>query len=124
MICLSEHAEKAPRTIQEKIKDARDNESGAIWVVLTGLLLLLIAVIANTADLLIIGILSLVIAMFGIAGFYYYRNRYDTLMEQMQHTENKILTCPKCGKQLPDKNYQFCPFCGSPLTLTSTSSSN
>ena len=97
-MCLSEQPKKATKTLQEKIKDARDNENGSIGVILIGLLLLLIAYIVGIANILIAGSVCLVMATVGIAGFFYYRDRYDTLMKQiimqMQKRENHDSNAP------------------------------
>ena len=35
-------------------------------------------------------------------------------IEKLESEEKK---CPKCGKEMPQGNFDFCPFCGKPLSL-------
>lgn len=53
-------------------------------------------------------------------------HRFERLESRVEILENKLARelldtivrippCPKCGKQIPQGNYAFCPFCGTAL---------
>jgi hypothetical protein len=107
--------------LQEKIKDAKNRErSGHIF----GLCGIILAVVGFTFysygwlgwSPLALGIIGVIIAIFGIFENLFYSRERIRLMRELERMATKILTCSKCGKQIPQGNYTFCPFCGSPLT--------
>lgn len=108
--------------LQEKIKDAKSHERSGITFMVLGIIL---AVIGFSFygygwvvgwSLLVLGIVGVIMAIFGILeNLFYFRVRIR-LMRELERMAIKIPTCSKCGKQIPQGNYTFCPFCGSPLT--------
>ena len=36
---------------------------------------------------------------------------------QIEQLSNRINKCPNCGKQIPQADFGFCPFCGTPLNV-------
>lgn len=39
----------------------------------------------------------------------------NKLMRELRGMSAKAKMCPKCGKETPQGNYAFCPFCGASL---------
>lgn len=113
---LSEAARIA--LLQEMMRDAKRNERG-------GLLTCLIAVVVSVAGFsttslagnsVKLGVVGLVIAAVGFAVYFYYAHLYSRLVGQLAKIAFKsAVQCPQCGKELPEGEFGFCPFCGSSL---------
>ena len=66
---------------------------------------------------LIIG--GLVIAIIGFYSITSSVRKEELLMKELPSPPNRPLTCPSCGKRVPQKNFGYCPFCGHKLNLRS-----
>jgi hypothetical protein len=122
---LSEQAKIA--YLQEKIKEERENARKCEIVSF----LMLVAAFAGFT--LYFGyyksISELALGIIGVVGFFLFslgeygsnmlKKRYMTELEKLG---SKIPTCPKCGKQIPQGSYAFCPFCGASLRESATPS--
>jgi hypothetical protein len=63
----------------------------------------------------VLGIVGVMMAIFGILeNLFYFRERIR-LMRELGTCWNLDSHTFKCGKQIPQGNYTFWPFCGSPL---------
>jgi hypothetical protein len=105
--------------LQEKMRQAKREERFGTLIFVTGVIFITIYTLLTQYSpspsgiwILVIG---LVFAALGFAGIGYYSYQHMLLMKQLEKMTIKILTCPKCGKQIPQGNFTFCPFCGSPL---------
>jgi hypothetical protein len=105
--------------IQEELREARNNEK---WGYLLGFLGAVLAGVGFGwgSGLQALGYLGILLAAFGFAWAIFCSYRGSKLREQLKTMATKIPTCPKCGKQIPQGNYTFCPFCGSPLITPSS----
>ena len=60
--------------------------------------------------------MSIAVAVIGIFLVFHENGKKETLMKELESLAHRAPICPKCSKQIPQGNYTFCPFCGSPLT--------
>ena len=110
--------------LQEKIQNAKNNRWVGVSLSVIGIVLVLVGAYLTffpkqSVSIEDIGmvVFSGVIAMIaGGAVSSFYENKKTKLLEELEATTIKNPTCPKCGKAIPQGNYTFCPFCGSPLT--------
>lgn len=112
---MSEQAKIA--YIQEELKEAKGNQRHGSILVIVGAILtgagFALADVSQSA--LYLGILGVLLVVSGIVYGAYYVAKVTKLKEQLKTMAIKIVICPKCGKEIPEGNYTFCPFCGSPL---------
>jgi ribosomal protein L37AE/L43A len=59
--------------------------------------------------------LGIFFVVFGIYASARYAGEYEKTMKELKKVAIPTFTCPKCGRQLPEGEYAFCPFCGSPI---------
>ncbi len=120
---MSEQAKIA--ALQEKIKEAtRLRTIGfiifalAVICAMVGVVLYFISntVSAPTTYSTAAVALSVVPAVLGIFLVFDGNGKVQRLMKELESLGHETPVCPKCGKQIPEGNYTFCPFCGSPLT--------
>jgi rRNA maturation endonuclease Nob1 len=45
----------------------------------------------------------------------YFSKEEGKILELIQQLAMSIPKCTSCGKQIPQGNFDFCPFCGNPL---------
>ena len=109
---LSEQAEIA--VLQEKMRQEKRKQTVDLLIGVFGMAFVVLLLIARTHVWILV--LTIFVAVAGLGGYCYYRHRYKVLMAELERMSIKIPTCPKCGKQLPQGNYTFCPFCSSPIT--------
>ena len=64
------------------------------------------------ALLIVIGIACMTV---GICMSVPYNSQYKKLKKELESINASFPKCPKCGKELPQRNFEFCPFCGNPL---------
>jgi ribosomal protein S27AE len=98
--------------LQEKLKSVKRNERGADVVVILGVILAALGFAAGSTLWGVIGIITAAAGVFYSVTFSSYYNRLMKELEKMATPNSK---CPKCGKELPNGNYRFCPFCGASL---------
>ena len=116
MIIFSEEAKIA--YLQEKIKETKSRERGGDIIFGFGIVMVVIYFLFDQLRppsnilYLVIGIPFLAWGI--IQGTYFYLKRSD-LMEQMRQMAFVNPKCPNCGKELPQGNFEFCPFCGKSL---------
>ena len=114
---MSEEAKLA--YLQEKIKEAKRGERSGTILSVVGIfavaigfgLIPHIGAIAGT----FIGVGGLIAIITGVFEWFYCSRQYLKLMEQFKALANVMPTCSKCGKQIPQGTYAFCPFCGTSL---------
>lgn len=46
---------------------------------------------------------------------WHYRKEEFRILQMIQKMAISIPKCPKCGKEIPQGNFDFCPFCGNSL---------
>jgi len=113
---LSEAAKIA--LLQEAMREAKRNERGGLLVCIVGVVLAVagfstISLAENSFNL---GILGIVIAAIGFVVYLYYAHVYLRFVGQLASMISKsAIPCPHCAKPLPEGEFAFCPFCGSPI---------
>ena len=59
---------------------------------------------------------GLVLAIFGFYSINVNVRKESLLMKELCSLPKVAPTrCPSCGKRIPQENFEFCPFCGTPL---------
>jgi hypothetical protein len=113
---LSEAARIA--LLQEMMRDAKRNERGGLLACLVGVVVSVagfstIPLVRNSFEL---GVVGLVIAAVGFVVYLHYSRLYSRFVGQLAKIAFKSATpCPQCGKELPEGEFGFCPFCGTSL---------
>ena len=104
--------------LQEVMREAKRNERGGLLVCIVGVVLAVagfstISLAENSFNL---GILGIVIAAIGFVVYLYYAHVYLRFVGQLASMISKsAIPCPHCAKPLPEGEFAFCPFCGSPI---------
>jgi type III secretory pathway component EscS len=115
-INLSEAAKIA--LLQEAMKEAKRNERGGFVACIVGVV---VAVAGFSTTWLAensfnLGILGIAVAAIGFIVYLYYARVYLRFVGQLVSMSSKsAVPCPRCGKALPEGEFTYCPFCGSPL---------
>jgi hypothetical protein len=113
---LSEAARIA--LLQEIMRDAKRNERGGLVICIVGVVLSVAgfsttSLAENSVNLGVIGIL---VAAAGFAVYLHYAHLYSKFVGQLAKIAFKsAVPCPQCGKELPEGEFGFCPFCGCQL---------
>jgi uncharacterized paraquat-inducible protein A len=113
---LSEAARIA--LLQEMMRDAKRNERGGLLACLVGVVVSVagFSTIPLARNSLELGVVGLVIAAVGFVVYLHYARLYSRFVGQLAKIAFKSATpCPQCGKELPEGEFGFCPFCGSSL---------
>lgn len=104
--------------LQEVMKEAKRNERGGFIVCIVGVVLA-VAGFSTTSlapNSFNLGIVGIVIATIGFVVYLYYARVYLRFVGQLASmTSKRAVPCPRCAKPLPEGEFAFCPFCGSPL---------
>lgn len=120
---MSEQAKIA--THQELIKEARSAERVYDVIFYIGVFMAAIGFFGYyypdtllSGDLIafFIGAVGIPVVVLGIVGSRSYGGRKKGLILELRNLDSRILTCPKCGNQIPRGSDGFCPFCGYLLT--------
>ena len=104
--------------LQEVIREAKRNERGGFIVCIVGIIVAVagfstISLAGNSFNL---GIIGIVIAALGFVVYLYYSRVYMRFVGQLASLASRSASpCPRCGKALPEGEFAFCPYCGSPL---------
>ena len=104
--------------LQERIKEAKEREKSGRITFIVGVVLATIGFgLGGILGLggTLIGMLGVLLAGIGFFELIYYTYQYYKLLDQLKKMATTFPTCPKCGKEIPQGNYAFCPFCGAPL---------
>jgi uncharacterized membrane protein YjjP (DUF1212 family) len=115
---MSEQARIA--SLQEKIKEARNEERNYdIWASISGFSagggFALYFSLNRDLFFLVLGIAGVIgVLLFGTVSFLAKKTKTQ-LMKELDSLSMKVPTCQKCGKQIPQGNFTFCPFCGTAL---------
>jgi hypothetical protein len=115
-INLSEAAKIA--LLQEAMKEAKRNERGGFVACIVGVVVAVAGfsttwLAGNSFNL---GILGITVAAIGFVVYLYYARVYLRFVGQLVSMSSKsAVPCPRCGKALPEGEFTYCPFCGSPL---------
>jgi hypothetical protein len=113
---LSEAAKIA--LLQEVMREAKRNERGGLVVCIVGVIVAVagfstISLAENSFNL---GILGIAIAAIGFVVYLYFARVYLRFVGQLASMISRsAVPCPHCAKPLPEGEFAFCPFCGSPL---------
>ena len=115
---MSEQARIA--ALQEKIKNSRSversaNFAGIAGAVLSGIGFGLYFNLSRVIGTQLLGVLGLIVMVLGLVGGQANKANTGKLIRELESIGAKIPTCPKCGGQIPQGNYTFCPFCGAEL---------
>ena len=113
---LSEAARIA--LLQEMMRDAKRNERGGLLACLVGVVVS-VAGFSTTpyaGNSINLGVVGLVIASVGFVVYLHYARLYSRFVGQLAKIAFKsAVPCPRCGKELPEGEFDFCPFCGFSL---------
>lgn len=104
--------------LQEKIKEAKGRERSGWIAFIIGVVFAVMGF--GFSDFLgqggtLMGIGGILLAGIGAVESFYYTYQHSKLLEQLKKMATVTPTCPKCGKEIPQGNYAFCPFCGASL---------
>jgi len=108
---LSEEARVA--YLRERIDEAKRSERN--WGIMATIVLIFAIgsyFLEVGLELVIVQVIVFVVAV--VMELLSTRNRIR-LMEELRKMA-LVEPCPKCGKQIPEGNFAFCPFCGANLT--------
>jgi hypothetical protein len=113
---LSEAARIA--LVQEMMRNAKRNERSGLITCMLGIIVS-VAGFSTTSlagNSINLGVIGVVIAAVGFVVYLYYARLYSRFVGQLANIAFKSATpCPQCGKELPEGEFGFCPFCGSSL---------
>ncbi|MEM3551885.1 MAG: zinc ribbon domain-containing protein [Conexivisphaerales archaeon] len=104
--------------LQEKIKEAKGRERSGMIAFIAGVIVASIGFALGEVlgeGWTLMGIGGILAAVIGIVESFYYGYQHSKLLEQLKKMAEALPACPKCGKEIPQGNYAFCPFCGTPL---------
>lgn len=106
--------------LQEMMKDAKRNERGGLLACLVGVIVSAAGFTTSTLPLarnsLELGVVGLLIAAVGFVVYLHYASVYSKFVGQLAKIAFKSAEpCPQCGKELPEGQFGFCPFCGTSL---------
>jgi len=109
--------------LKERIEDARGSINIGLMLLIIGIVLAIIGfelrgVIQDVEwafGWVLLGTIGIILAGTGFFATIYYGHQYDKLLDSLKIMATPFLTCPKCGKEIPQGNYVFCPFCGASL---------
>jgi membrane-associated phospholipid phosphatase len=104
--------------LQEVIREAKRNERAGFVVCIVGIIVAVagFSTISLAGNSFSLGIIGIVIAALGFVVYLYYSRVYMRFMGQLASLASKSASpCPRCGKALPEGEFDFCPYCGSPL---------
>ena len=113
---LSEAARIA--LLQEVMRDAKRNERAGLLVCVIGVVVSVtgFSTTSLAENSMNLGIVGIVIAAIGFILYLYFARVYLRYVGQLASmTQKSAMLCPRCAKALPEGEYAFCPFCGSPL---------
>jgi uncharacterized paraquat-inducible protein A len=104
--------------LQEVMKEAKRNERGGFITCLVGVIVSVVGFSTTSlaTNSINFGIIGIAIAAIGFTIYLYYTRVYSRFVGQLVSLASKsAVPCPRCGKALPEGEFSFCPFCGSPL---------
>jgi uncharacterized paraquat-inducible protein A len=104
--------------LQEMMRDAKRNERGGLLACLVGVVVSVagFSTIPLARNSLELGVVGLVIAAVGFVVYLHYSRLYSRFVGQLAKIAFKsAASCPQCGKELPEGEFGFCPFCGTSL---------
>jgi zinc-ribbon domain len=113
---LSETAKVA--LLQEVMREAKRNERSGLALCIIGVIVAVAgfsttSLVPNGSNL---GVIGIVVAAIGFAIYLYYGRVYLRFVGQLASMVTKSASpCPKCGKPLPEGEFEFCPHCGTSL---------
>ena len=58
---------------------------------------------------------ALAITAVGVIVDKHYAKQQSAILWEIQRMAAISPNCPSCGKDVPQGNFEFCPFCGAPL---------
>jgi len=113
---LSEEAKIA--YLQEKIKESRGNQKGGWTLFILGIVDSVIGfgfepILGQYGTFM--GIAGIPLAGLGLGYGVYSNYQYQKLLQQLKEMAIVNPKCPNCGKEIPQGNFEFCPFCGKTL---------
>lgn len=104
--------------LQEVMRDAKRNERGGLIACIIGVIVSVtgFSTTSLAENAFNLGVVGIVIAAIGFVVYLYYARVYLRFVGQLASMASKsALPCSHCGKALPEGEFVFCPFCGSPL---------
>jgi hypothetical protein len=112
---LSETAKIA--LLQEVMREAKRNERSGLAICIIGVIVAVAGFsttwVPNGINL---GVIGIVVAAIGFVIYLYYGRVYLRFVGQLASMVTKSASpCPKCGKPLPEGEFEFCPHCGTLL---------
>jgi zinc-ribbon domain len=110
-MCLSEQTKTA--NLFKEIKEAQKQKKISAAIIGIGCVIIFAGIALNTQ---ITGLFFFLI-VYGIYVFVNYSGKSNKLMKELEKTVVSNPACTNCGKELSNKNYEFCPFCGKSLNV-------
>ncbi len=100
--------------LQKKIKEAKKWKTTGTIVILIGIVSIFLGIMLDSFSEFTIVAFCLA---YGIYLFVRHTGQSNNLVKELEKMNRTIPNppCLNCGKELPNKNYGFCPFCGASL---------
>lgn len=105
--------------LQEVMREAKRNERSGLVVCIIGIIVAVAGfstpswLAGNSINL---GVIGIAVAAIGFVVYLYYARVYLRFVGQLASMVSKTASpCPKCGRPLPEGDFAYCPFCGTPL---------
>ena len=111
--CLSEQAKLF--LLQRKLEDIRKTRRNITISVIVLAVLLGVGGNLYGLDFGTVMILSLGLMVLGLFWSSMYSKQENAILGEIQRMARVMPKCSSCGKQIPEGNFDFCPFCGKSL---------
>ena len=116
MLNLSDMAKIA--LLQEVVRDVKRYERSGFIACIVGIVMSVagFSTTSLSGNSIYLGIVGVVISAIGFVEFLHYQRVYSKMIGELASMAFKsAVPCPRCEKELPKGEFDFCPFCGSPL---------
>lgn len=113
---MSESAKIA--LLQEVLREAKRNERSGLALCIIGVVIAVagFSTAQWAGNAFNLGVIGIAVAVIGFIIYLYYARVYLRFVGQLASmTSKSARPCPKCGKPLPEGDFDFCPFCGTRL---------
>jgi uncharacterized membrane protein len=106
--------------IQERLREAKRHQRYGTFLTILGFIFIILFLF-SVFRIWYLGSLNILVLLLGLGVFAWglfenVRNdlKHRVLLDQLGR-KTFATTCPKCGKDVPNVNFAFCPFCGVEL---------
>jgi len=98
------------------MREAKRNERSGLVVCIIGIIVAVAGFSTYYRNSINLGVIGVAVAAVGFVVYLYYARVYLRFVGQLASMVSKTASpCPKCGRPLPEGDFAYCPFCGTPL---------